>query len=75
MTVLLSLHYSFHEASSGTDYSQENIEMLFLQVTNICLMLLAALSGKSLTLYQLLPPEPLSQKCFHSGDQNVNIPW
>lgn len=72
MTVLLSLHYSFHEASSGTDYSQENIEMLFLQVTNICLMLLAALSGKSLTLYQLLP---LSQKCFHSGDQNVNIPW
>lgn len=75
VTVLLSLHYSFYEASSGTECSEENREMLFLQVMNICLMLLAALSCKRLTFYQFLPPQPLFQKCFHSGDQKVNIPW
>lgn len=60
-TVMLSLYYNFHVASSETDHSQEeNREMFFLQMENICLILSTALSCESITFYQLLPPQPPS---------------
>lgn len=72
-TVMLSLYYNFHVAFCETDHSQEeNREMFFLQMENICLILSTALSCESITFYQLLPPQPPSQKFPSSGDQMVN---
>ena len=76
--LMLSFYYNFHVASSGTDHSQEeNREMFFLQMTNICLMLSTGPPCESFTFYQQLPPQllPLSPKYSSSGDQMANIVW
>lgn len=50
--LMLSLYYNFHGASSGTDHSQEeNREIFFLQMTNICLMLSTGLPCENFTFY------------------------